>query len=295
MPLQRNVNEACFMALDDKNWFTEICTECGSAFSLQITGKLHEEETPFQTIAIYDTIRFGKLMTIDGYTMVSSLDNFLYHEMMSHPAIFTHPDPKRVLIIGGGDCGTLREVLKHPGIEAAHQVEIDERVTRLAEQYFPELTEANEDPRAELMFIDGIQYVADSAAGSYDVIIIDSTDPIGQAARLFGTAFYSDCHKLLGDQGILVAQSESPLMHPKLIKSMRNNMLEAGFADVATLPFPQPLYPSGWWSATMAGKRTVQDFRAADARDRSFDTNYYTPEIHRGALTLPPMLASAME
>jgi spermidine synthase len=174
-------------------------------------------------------------------------------------------------------------------------VEIDERVTRLAEEYFPELTEANSDPRAELMFIDGIRYVNESDAGSYDVIIIDSTDPVGQAARLFSEEFYRDCHRLLGTSGVLVAQSESPLMHGKLIKSMRHNMRQAGFCDVATLTFPQPIYPTGWWSATMAGKQSVHSLRTDDIEHKSFATRYYNADIHRGALAMPAMLAEQVE
>ena len=120
-----------------QNWFTEQHARSGSSFGLRIKERLHAEQTPYQSIEIYDTTDWGKLMIIDGCTMVSTRDNFLYQEMMSHPALFTHARAKRVVIIGGGDCGTLREVLKHEEVEHAVQVEIDERVTRLAEQYFP--------------------------------------------------------------------------------------------------------------------------------------------------------------
>ena len=122
----------------DASWFTEVMDKTGTAFSLKLAGgrRLHEERTPYQTIEIYDTATFGKLMVIDGCTMVSTRDNFLYHEMMSHPALNSHKNPKDVCIVGGGDCGTLREVLKHKGVRRATQVEIDERVTRLAEKYF---------------------------------------------------------------------------------------------------------------------------------------------------------------
>src|SRR5207244_3082763 len=131
----------------DKTWFTEPMEKTGTAFSLKLGEKLHEEQTAYQKIEIYRTATFGHLMTIDGCTMVSTRDNFLYHEMMSHPALNSHPNPKNVVIVGGGDCGTLREVLKHKSVTSATQVEIDERVTRLAEKYFPELCEANGDKR----------------------------------------------------------------------------------------------------------------------------------------------------
>src|SRR5690606_27420445 len=143
---------------------------------------------------------------IDGCVMLTSRDNFLYHEMMSHPALFTHSNPRRVVVIGGGDCGTLREVLRHKEVEQAVQVEIDERVTRLAEQYFPELCESNHDPRAQLVFGDGIQYMKDCAPDSVDVVIVDSTDPVGPAEGLFNEAFYASCLRALRQGGLLVQQ-----------------------------------------------------------------------------------------
>jgi spermidine synthase len=228
-------------------------------------------------------------MVIDGCYMLTTRDNFLYHEMMSHPALFTHPNPRRVAIIGGGDCGTLREVLKHPSVEHALQVDIDERVTRLAERYFPELCESNGDPRAELYFGDGIQWMKDAEPGSVDVIIVDSTDPVGPAEGLFTEAFFRDCHRALGEQGVMVQQSESPLLHyENIIQPLHRAMRAAGFADSVTLPFPQPCYPSGWWSATMAGKGgDVRSFRVTDAQQKAFATRYYNAAIHQGALAQP--------
>jgi len=273
---------------DKTEWFTEICEEHGSAISFRIRQQLHEEKTPYQRIEIYETTDFGNLMVIDGFVMLTSRDNFLYHEMMSHPALFTHPDPKRVVIIGGGDCGTLREVLKHKSIEHALQVEIDERVTRLAEQYFPELCESNNDTRAELYFGDGIQWMKDAEPGSLDIVIVDSTDPIGPAEGLFTEDFYRNCHRALGENGLIVQQSESPLLHyDSIIQPMCHAMQAAGFAHTRTMPFPQSCYPSGWWSATMAGKQSVERFRESDAENNEFETQYYNRAIHQGALAEP--------
>jgi spermidine synthase len=176
----------------DNNWWSEPLADQGSAFSLQVTEKLHEEQTPFQHIEVYQTTHWGRLLVIDGCVMLTSRDNFTYHEMMSHPVLFTHPDPKSVLIIGGGDCGLLREVLKHPNVAKVVQVDIDEGVTRASEKFFPELCDANDDPRATLLFDDGIQYIKDQAEGSVDVVIVDSTDPVGPAAGLFGEGFMRD-------------------------------------------------------------------------------------------------------
>ncbi|MDH5179381.1 MAG: polyamine aminopropyltransferase [Gammaproteobacteria bacterium] len=283
------------MALGEE-WFTEPCEQHGSAFSLKAKKKLHEEQTAYQKIEIFETTQYGNLMTIDGFVMLTDRDNFLYHEMMSHPALYTHPAPNNVLVIGGGDCGTLKEVLKHPEVKLAQQVEIDERVTRLSEIYFPSLCESNNDPRAELHFVDGIKWVKDAAAGHYDVIIVDSTDPIGPAEGLFNEAFYRECHRALGEQGILVQQSESPLYHIKLIHAMREAMQRAGFAQTLTLDFPQPVYPSGWWSATMAGKSgTLTGFRENDAAQKPFATRYYSSARHKASTVEIPLLAEEQD
>jgi spermidine synthase len=214
---------------------------------------------------------------------------------MSHPALFTHPRAKRVVIIGGGDCGTLREVLKHDEVESAIQVEIDERVTRLAEQYFPELCESNNDPRAQLLFIDGIKWMAECEAESLDIVIVDSTDPIGPAEGLFNEAFYESCLRALRQGGILVQQSESPLAHLPLLKSIRKSMTGAGFHSVRTLTFPQPCYPTGWWSATMARKGVdLTDFRERGAATKQFNTQYYNVDTHKAALAMPNFLKQAL-
>jgi spermidine synthase len=279
--------------LDDQTWFTEVHAHQGSAFSLQIKSKLHEEQTPFQRIEIFETESFGKLMVIDGCTMVSDRDNYLYHEMMTHPVLYTHANPETVWIIGGGDCGSLREVLRHPEVKSAIQIEIDERVTRLAERYFPALCESNDDPRAELLFVDGIRWVRDAGPASVDVIIVDSTDPVGPAEGLFNEAFYRDCLRCLRPGGILIQQSESPLLHMPLIESMYRIMKTAGFAERRTLFFPQCIYPSGWWSATMASVAPLAGFREGAAEARPFATSYYNPAMHRAALEAPEFFRRA--
>jgi spermidine synthase len=278
--------------MNSSQWFTEQVPSTGTAFSLKITQKLHEEQSDFQHLEIFETETFGNLMTIDGCTMVSTKDNFFYHEMITHPALFLHPNPKRVWIIGGGDCGTLREVLKHSGVEHVVQIDIDERVTRLAEIYFPELCESNNDPRADLKFIDGIKWVKEAGASSVDIIIVDSTDPVGPAEGLFGENFYRDCVACLSEDGLLVQQSESALLHLKLIAEMRDAMKNSGFSHLQTLFFPQCIYPSGWWSATVASK-TELSFRQDDCNNKSFDTVYYNTDIHHAAMAQPEFFKKA--
>ena len=278
------------------SWLHENFEHTGSAFGLRITRKLEEVQSPFQKIEMYESTDWGNVMLIDGAMMVTTRDNFFYHEMMAHAPLFTHANPRNVVIIGGGDCGTLREVLRHPGVMTAVQCDIDEQVTRMAEKYFPELCESNNDPRATIMFDDGIAYMANAAAESIDVIIVDSTDPVGPAEGLFNQAFYENCRKALRPDGLLVQQSESPLALMHLILEMRAAMRAAGFHDFRVLPFPQPCYPTGWWSCLIASKqsRDLTLFRKAGAAAKSFETHYYTADVHQGALAMPPLLQKAL-
>lgn len=283
------------MKLDD-NWYTEVASEAGLAFSLKIRGLLHREQSEYQRIEVYDTAQFGNLLVIDGCVMLSQRDNFLYHEMMSHPALFTHPDPRDVLIIGGGDCGTLREVLRHDSVVSATQVDIDERVTRISERFFPELCESNGDPRASLHFVDGIRWVEEAEPESYDVIIVDSTDPVGPAEGLFRAPFYASCLKSLRPGGLLVQQSESPLLHLDILNGMRREMRAGGFPSLLTITFPQPVYPSGWWSATLAGKGNgLTNIREQDVIDKAFPTRYYNLATHQAALAQPEFFRDSLD
>jgi spermidine synthase len=286
------------MALDDDGWLIEVCSEAGSAFALELGpgGRLHRERSDYQTIEVFDTTWFGRAMVIDGFLMLAERDNFLYHEMLAHPVLFSHRDPRRVLIVGGGDCGTLREVCKHDGIEAVTQVDIDERVTRVAEEYFPALCAANSDPRVRLAFDDGIQWVRDTPDASLDVIIVDSTDPVGPGEALFTEAFYRECHRALAEGGLIVQQSESPLAHlAAIIAPMYRNLASAGFGQPTSFHFPQPVYPTGWWTATAARKGGAVTFERAGAAEASaLHTEYYTADIHRGAMAQPAFVQRAL-
>ncbi len=278
--------------MQNSNWFTEECIESGSAFSLQINEKLHEEQTPYQKIEIYSTSKFGNLMVIDGFTMLTERDNFIYHEMMSHPALFAHPDPKNILIVGGGDCGTLREVTNHQCVQNITQVEIDQRVTELSLAFFPELCEKNNDPRIKLVFDDAIKWVKDAPSETIDLIIVDSTDPIGPAEGLFSTPFYRDCMRALKVDGLLVQQSESPLIHlDSIIQPMHHCMQQAGFKKTDLLYFPVASYPTGWWSATMASKSNEVIFaREKESEVLSFKTQYYNHAIHKACFAAPQFI-----
>lgn len=282
------------MEFISKQWLIEEHPQQGSLYGIKIKRQLHEETSKFQSIRIYDTEMFGHVMTLDGFVMVTQRDNFLYHEMMTHPVLYTHPNPRDVLIVGGGDCGTLKEVAKHRALSKITQVEIDQRVTELSEQYFPELCTANKDARVRLVFEDAIKWIANASPESLDIIIIDSTDPIGPGEGLFTAHFYKNCVRALRKDGILIHQSESPLYHVELTKAMRQAMKQAGFSQLRTFTFPMPTYPSGWWSATMASASAIlTQYRKKQIAIDGLTFKYYSEAIHEATLALPPYLIKA--
>lgn len=261
---------------EKSHWFVEDAVEgISTGFALQNKDLLHSEKSDWQLIEVYQTETFGKLLAFDGIIMLTQRDNFLYHEMISHPAILNHQNPENVVIIGGGDCGTIKEVLKHDEVKQVTQVEIDERVTRVCEEYFPELCSSNDDPRANFQFADGVEYIKQAEKNSIDIIIIDSTDPVDFAEGLFNEPFYKDCLAALKPGGIISQQSESPFVHQQIIREMHGKMLNAGLYHVQLLNFPQPCYPSGWWSVTIASAdNTLMNVREFDHSERGLDTLY---------------------
>lgn len=272
-------------------WYTEKQTE-NHGITSKIKETLHTEKSEFQDIAILDTVEFGRMLTLDGLVMTTIRDEFVYHEMITHIALNTHPNPKRVLVIGGGDGGAIREIIKHPNVEKATLVEIDGRVIEVSKQYLPEIACALDDSRVEVLVDDGIKHLADMA-DTYDVICIDSTDPIGPAEGLFAADFYKSIHKALKADGIMVAQTESPFFHGELISRV--------FKDINTV-FPVtrlylaaiPTYPSGLWSFTLGSKK--HDPLTVDLSSiPAYPTKYYSPEIHKGAFALPKFVADLVK
>ena len=224
------------------------------------------------------------MLLLDGIIQTSVRDEFIYHEMLAHVPLFVHPNPKRVLIIGGGDGGTLRETLKHPSVEEVHLVEIDERVIDASRKYLPELSGGFDDPRAKVVIRDGIEYVAE-VKGAYDVILIDAPDPEGAAVGLFSTDFYANARDALGDDGVLAAQTESPFIDPKLVKEIYDRIW-AQFPLCRLYTAHVPSYSVGIWSFALALKRPemFERYRRAGGE---FKTRYYNSEIHAAAFALP--------
>lgn len=281
--------------MDDSEWFVEAAPQAGCSIGLRIRRKLDTLVSPFQKIEIFETEDFGKLMAIDGCIMLTERDHFIYHEMLVHPALCTHPEPRHIVIVGGGDGGTLTETVKHAGVQEVVQVEIDRAVTELSLRHFPEFVPAQKDPRIRLVFEDAIRWIERAAEASIDVLLIDSTDPIGPAEGLFEEAFYATCRSRLRPDGILALQSESPFLYPHLVQGIQAKLAAAGFVNRRLLPFPQPTYPAGFWSVTLASAETPLDrFRAEAPAALGPKPRYYSAALHQSLITGLPALCTAL-
>lgn len=264
-------------------WYTEKQTP-NLGFSCKITQTLHTEKTEYQDLAVIDTVQFGRMLVLDGMVMTTEADEFVYHEMISHIALNTHPEPKRVLVVGGGDGGVIREILKHDPVQEAVLAEIDPRVVEVSQEFLPGIAGSLTNPRVTLAIGDGVEHVRRNK-GKYDIIIIDSTEPIGPAVGLFSRPFYQDVYDALTPDGIMVAQSESPFVNQDVIQMIHRNL--TGIFSLKYLYTASiPTYPSGLWSFTIASKKW-DPLQVDPKKMRKLTTKYYTPELHVGAFKLP--------
>lgn len=264
-------------------WFTEYQTpNLGIACKTKRT--LHSEKTEFQELAVIETEQFGRMLLLDGIIQTTVEDEFVYHEMITHVPLFTHKNPKKALVIGGGDGGAIREILKHKSIEKAVHVEIDRRVVEVSKEYLPEISCALDDSRVEIHYDDGIKYVQEHK-NEFDVIMVDSTDPIGPAVGLFSADFYRSVYEALKEDGIFVAQTESPFFEKELIKNVFNSV-KSIFPITRLYTCAIPAYPSGFWSFTMGSKK-YDPLETDIGSIPEIETRYYTPEIHRASFVLP--------
>lgn len=258
------------------------------AISYRIKQTLHTERSKYQDIALVDTYQYGRMLLLDSVVQTTEQDEFVYHEMISHVPLSAHPNPKRVLVVGGGDGGAIREILKHPSVEEAVLVEIDERVVELSKQYLPSIACALDDPRVTIRIADGIEYVK-QARDEFDLIIVDSTDPIGPAVGLFAQEFYRNLHRALKADGMFVAQTESPWVNRELIPGLHEGLRQV-FPIVRLYLASIPTYQSGLFSFTVCSKQHDPTVRREDAP--VFETKYYSPGIHQAAFVLPPFVTN---
>ena len=266
-------------------WFTEFQTK-NLGMKVRVKETLYMGKSDFQDVAVIDTEQFGRMLVLDGVFQTSVVDEFTYHEMIAHVPMLTHPAPKRVLVIGGGDGGTIREVVKHAAVEKAEMVEIDGVVVDVSKKFLPEISEAllNNHPKVELKICDGIKHMKESD-GIYDVIIVDCSDPIGPGEGLFTGAFYKDVYKALKPDGLFVQQTESPFFHQDLIRYLHKE-IAALFPVTRMYLGNVPLYPGGMHSFTMGSKK-YDPLTAENLRKPTFPTRYYNEGIQHSAFVLP--------
>ena len=253
---------------------------------------LYRAKSQYQDLAVVDSPQFGRMLLLDGVIQTTIRDEPAYHEMIAHVPLFAHPGPKRVLIIGGGDGGTLREVLRHPEVEEAHLVEIDAQVIEASRRYLPELAVGFDDARVEVHIADGIKHVQE-AKDLYDVVIVDSCDPLGPAVGLFNYDFYRNVRGALRKDGILVAQIESPFFNMDLVKQVYGSFTKL-YPIVRPYLTSIPSYSPGIWSFMLASKKHDPRKAKREPAD-SWELRYYTSELHRAAFALPAYYCQALE
>ncbi len=269
------------------NWFIEeLEMDLGRSIQIKYKTILESVKSEFQQIDVYDTLPFGKMLVHDEVIMLTEFDEAHYHEMIAHVAMNSHPNPENVLVIGGGDGGTLREALKHPEVKAGHLCEIDDKVVEVCKRHFPNISGSFDDPRTECFFEDGAEFIK-KRKNFYHIILVDSSDPIGPAEVLFKEEFYKNMKEALTDDGIIVTQSESFMYHRAVIKNI---------AEFSKKLFPiyryyytmVPTYPSGLIGFSYCSKKydPIKDFRE-EKLEQLKNLKYYSKEIHHSAFKLP--------
>ena len=269
-------------------WYTENQTE-NIKFSARVKETLFSKKSDFQQIDVIDTYELGRVLVIDGWTMITEKDEFIYHEMITHVAMCVNKDIKNVLVIGAGDGGTVRELTRYTTIEKIDMVEIDEVVVRASQEFLPFTANKLEDPRVNLYFQDGLEFVKGKVS-EYDLIIVDSTDPIGPGEGLFTREFYTDCYNALTEKGILVNQGESPYYGCNAREMQRSfSKIREIFPISEAYQYHMPTYPSGHWIFGFASKALypIKELDIEYWKSLGLSTKYYNTDLHVGAFALP--------
>ena len=276
-------------------WFFENQTG-NFGIKIRIKSVLYHENSDFQEITVYDTYEFGKMLVLDNAVMFTDSNEFIYHEMLSFIPIFAHAKPENILIIGGGDGGIIRECLKNNFVKHIDLVEIDNEVIEISKKFFPNIAYQIDNEKVSVKLEDGIKYLK-TVNNMYDVIIIDSTDPVGPAEGLFTEDFYRSAYNALKDDGIFAAQTESPFFNKKLIKDINqiiNNLYKISMMYYAMIP----VYPSGLWSFTVGSKKYQPNkinevYKNIDLS--SLNLKYYSPEVHGASFILPKFIKELLD
>ncbi|EST11238.1 polyamine aminopropyltransferase [Sporolactobacillus laevolacticus] len=277
-------------------WFTEEHTD-NVTFSIKVDRQIYSGQSEFQRIDIFDSLEFGRFLTLDGYMMLTEKDEFIYHEMIVHVPMAVLPEVKKVLVIGGGDGGAVRELVRYPNVEQIDLVEIDRQVIEACKTYLPQTAGKLDDPRVAIHYADGLKFVR-SKKDEYDLIIVDSTDPFGPGEGLFTKEFYGNCYKALTENGAMVNQHESPF-YPKDAVAMQraHKRIIDSFPISRVYQAHIPTYPSGHWLFGFASKKyhPIENYDAAAWKALGLKTKYYNDKIHVGAFALPNYVKELLE
>ncbi len=276
-------------------WYFEYYTGRNVGLFMKIDRVLHTEESEIQRIDIFTNPDLGTVFALDGITMMTEKDEFTYHEMLVHVPMFLHPNPKKVLIIGGGDGGSTREVLKHDSVEKVILCEIDPKVIEAAKKYLP-LSTVKDDPRLEIVNENGAEFVK-KFKNEFDVIIVDSTDPTaGEGGHLFTEEFYKAARDALKEDGVFSAETEDPFYDFSWLKLAYKRIAKAFPIARVYMGFV-PVYPSGMWTYTFASKKIdpIKDFDPEKVRNFKKPLKYYNEEIHVASFALPNFVKEALE
>ncbi|NMA24592.1 MAG: polyamine aminopropyltransferase [Clostridiales bacterium] len=269
-------------------WFSERHTK-NAQFSIRTDKQLYSAQSPFQRIDVFESVEFGRFLTLDGYIMLTEKDEFIYHEMIVHPAFAVNPGIENVLVIGAGDGGVARELSRYDTIKRIDLVEIDEMVIDVCKRFLPQTACGFEDKRVNVMIQDGLKYIR-SVENQYDLIIVDSTDPFGPGENLFTKEFYGNCYKALREAGIMINQHESPFYENDAIAMQRaHKHIVKDFPISRVYQAHIPTYPSGHWLFGFASKlyHPIRGLREAQWNDLKLNTQYYNTKLHVGAFALP--------
>lgn len=278
-------------------WYTEEWTE-NTRFSIKTQKQLFSGKSAFQRVDVFESKEFGRFLTLDGLMMVNKKDEFIYHDMIVHVPMATNMNIKNVLVIGGGDGGTVRELTRYPQIEKIDMVEIDKMVVDVSREYIDFCACKLDDERVKLYFEDGVAFVKNAKDKSYDLILVDSTDPIGPGEGLFTVDFYKDCYRVLSDEGILVNQNESPYFDTYAKEMKRSNAkIKDIFPISKVYQFHMPTYPSGHWLFGFASKKLdpIKNHNKEAWESLNLKTKYYNSEIHTGAFALPQYVKEMLD
>ncbi|HIV25657.1 MAG TPA: polyamine aminopropyltransferase [Candidatus Scatomonas pullistercoris] len=269
-------------------WFSEMQTP-NVKFSIRVERQLYSGQSQFQRIDVFESPEFGRFLTLDGYMMLTERDEFIYHEMITHVPMAVHPRVKRVLVIGAGDGGVIRELVRYPEIEDIDLVEIDELVVEVCRKYLPQTACRMDDPRVHIHYEDGLKYIR-SCENEYDLILVDSTDPFGPGEGLFTREFYGNCCKALREDGIMINQHESPFYaeDAAACQNMHRLIVES-FPISRIYQAHIPTYPSGHWLFGFASKKyhPLKDLDETRWNLRGLSCKYYTTTLHKGAFYIP--------